>query len=144
MFKHLDPRPIDTATLQNFPKVLEDFERRDKGEPFVYTTASGEQITVDEGVAETLPPWATDKNGKLDRNAVVYELLDITMPDGTTEKYLKMGNASEDKIHVECVTEDCDTVAKALAFRAAMEYDEFKELNGLDADGNFTKLLALA
>ena len=82
-------------------------------------------MTIDQGVAEPLPPWATDKNGKLDREAVVYELLDITMPDGTSERYLKMGNASEDKIHVECVTGDCDTVAKALAFRADMGYTEF-------------------
>ena len=133
---------LDKTTLDKFPIVLADFERREKNEPFTYTDANGDEKVVDAGVVEELPPWALS-NGVLNTEAVAYTLLDITMADDTTERYLKMGNASEDKIHIECVTQDCNTVLDALAFRWGLTTEEFSEVVGYE-NGVYTKFSALA
>ena len=134
---------LDKTTLDKFPIVLADFQRRAEGKPFVFTNAEGVDVTVDAGVVEELPPWALTSEGKLDTQAVAYTLLDITMADDTTERYLKMGNASEDKIHIECVTQDCNSVLDALAFRWGITTEEFSEVVGYE-NGVYTKFSALA
>ena len=134
---------LDTTTLDKFPIVLADFQRREEGKPFVFTNADGVDVTVDAGVKEELPPWSLTSSGSLDTNAVAYTLLDIEMADGTQERYLKMGNASEDKIHIECVTQECNSVLDALAFRWGITTEEFSEVVGYE-NGVYTKFSALA
>jgi len=46
-----------------------------------------------------------------------YELVDFDFGNSITGRYLKMTNPSVGLIHIEGVTDDCDTIDKALMFR---------------------------
>ncbi len=91
----MNAKSLDVSTLRNEAGFVASFEVRDT----------------------ELPAWAADSNGQINLDAVAYELLEVNLPGDITAKYLKMGNPSENKIHVEGVSPECKTVLDAKKFR---------------------------
>jgi hypothetical protein len=116
IFDQLNYKVLDTLTVGEYAPLLADFTSR----------------------PEPLPAWATVEGvdgGTLNTSAPCYELLDIELDLGErgmqSVKYLRMGNPSEDKTHIEAVTPDCTTVQEALAFRAGLSMDIYLEPEAL-------------
>lgn len=106
LFSQMKSTSLDHILLKDYPPILNDFLSR----------------------TESVPEWAMDPDtGLVNPMAICYELLDVEIREGITARYLKMGNCSENKIHLEVVDSSCNTVREALAWREGADINEYSD-----------------
>lgn len=109
LLSQLPTTVVDYKELGDVPYILRDLQNRTEG----------------------VPEWALDGSGKINTKARAYELIDVQLTPQITGRYLRMGNASENKVHIEGVPPEITTVDEANAWRAGWTVEEVAGIEAL-------------